>query len=318
MKLQFFFRARFQAAELELELSKLRIPYVLRGGVRFFEQAHIKDVLSYLRVVQNPNDDLAWMRALTKHKGIGAGYSNKIFQSYEKLNTALPVIVEPSFSEKLPPRVKMGFREFRGIIACLLDSAVQDRPDKMINLVLEKGYVSYVRSTFENSQDRLEDLHELMNFAHTYKDLATFLNDISLRESFKGESIHDDASQEEDETQLVLSTIHQAKGLEWKAVFILGLAEGQFPHYKSAEDQAQLEEERRLFYVASTRAKDDLSLLHPMTRYQYDKGTVIARASIFTEELSPSVYEMVEIERSSEVVDDDDDDISVSLDKFYS
>ena len=147
-----------------------------------------------------------------------------------------------------------------------------------------------------------------MNFAHTYKNTTEFLNDVSLRESFKGESVVDDETERETE-QLVLSTIHQAKGLEWKVVFIIGLSEGQFPHHQAESSEKEAEEERRLFYVAVTRAKDQLILTHPMTRFEYNMGTVLSRPSMFLLELSDSVYESLEIERA------DDYEETISLDE---
>ena len=153
---------------------------------------------------------------------------------------------------------------------------------------------------FENAEDRLEDLKELVNFAHTYKKLKDFLADVTLREGFKGESILNHDGEEGPRNELVLSTIHQAKGLEWRAVFVISLSEGQFPHAKSMENEDELEEERRLFYVASTRAKEELILVHPMTRYDYHAGTVINRPSAFISELDSHVYEEVEVEESRE------------------
>jgi DNA helicase-2/ATP-dependent DNA helicase PcrA len=154
--------------------------------------------------------------------------------------------------------------------------------------------------TFENAQERLEDLRELVNFAHTYKNLKDFLADVTLREGFKGESILEAGDSDDPNEELVLSTIHQAKGLEWRAVFVIRLSEGQFPHLKSMESEDALEEERRLFYVASTRAKEDLTLIHPMTRYDYNEGMVISRPSIFMTELPAHVYDEVEVEESSD------------------
>ena len=132
-----------------------------------------------------------------------------------------------------------------------------------------------------------------MNFAHNYKSTKRLLHDITLRESFKGETVNGVPSHDE---HLVLSTIHQAKGLEWKVVFIIGLCEGQFPHHKSKEEPLELEEERRLFYVATTRTKSQLYLIHPITRYDYQMGTVISRRSLFLEELDETRYDRWEIE----------------------
>ena len=312
------FRARYQAAELELELSKRKIPYVLRGGVRFFEQAHIKDVMSYLRILENPRDELAWMRALKQYSGIGVGYANKIYQAFIAAGGDLEGVLKPGFGQSLSNRLRPGLERFKRLLKRLLDPSHAHAPDVLITQVLESGYVQYARTHFENAPDRIEDLHELVNFAHTYKTLSEFLEDMALRENFRGETMD---GMPLDSAQLVLSTIHQAKGLEWKVVFLVGLSEGQFPHYASAEDEEQLEEERRLFYVAATRAKDELYLIHPMTRYQYDQGTVICRPSVFLTELAGSSFESLEIEHEGDVsrdegVDETDDPFeeSISLD----
>ena len=191
----------------------------------------------------------------------------------------------------------------------LLDPSLAEHPDVLIDKVLEAGYAAYARAHFENAADRIEDLKELVNFAHTYKDLEAFLADVSLREGFKGESLAGE-DPDEDPEHLVLSTIHQAKGLEWKVVFIIGLSEGHFPHHLASDSDEAIEEERRLFYVAATRAKDALILVHPMTRFEYHLGSVLSRPSLFLTELSPDVYEKVEIERSDEM-----DEEIISLDE---
>ncbi|MDD5449238.1 MAG: ATP-dependent helicase [Candidatus Omnitrophica bacterium] len=293
------YRAHYQSVEVELELVKRSIPYVIRGGVRFFEQAHIKDVLSYLRIIQNPQDEISWLRALSLHPGIGSGYADKIFQRIIKNKVSLKDALEekiPPAGDPLPKRARAGFESFKKIMRPLLGEGDGSGADTMIHDILNNGYEGYILSNFENAEDRLDDIKELANFAHTYKDLKGFLTDITLREGFKGETLLN-APEGRDEA-ITLSTIHQAKGLEWKAVFIIGLCDGQFPHPKSSEEPAQLEEERRLFYVAVTRAKDQIYLLHPMTRFDYNYGTVISRPSPFLQELEEDSYERWEVEEA--------------------
>lgn len=293
------YRAHYQSAELELELVKRGIPYVIRGGVRFFEQAHIKDVLSYLRIVQNMQDEISWIRALSLHSGIGSGFADKIFQKITGSRMSLPEIFDPSQNvvfgtNFLPKKTSAGFEDFKKIIRSILSEDILMHADAMIHNILNMGYERYIITNFENAEDRLDDIKELANFAHTYKDLKEFLADTALREGFKGETIL--RVDEKEEEVITLSTIHQAKGLEWKIVFIIGLCDGQFPHPKSSEESSQLEEERRLFYVAVTRAKDQIYLLHPMTRFDYNYGAVIARPSLFLQELEEGSYEKWEIE----------------------
>lgn len=294
------FRARYQAAELELELAKRGIPYVIRGGIRFFEQAHVKDVLSFLKLLQNPADEISWVRALTLQSGIGAGYAEKIFALVGEAKDDLKKVAGTEFGQSLPARVRDGLNGFKKILKGITNDDLYDHPDALIERVLDGGYNKHVLMNFENAQERLEDLRELVNFAHTYKKLKDFLADVTLRESFKGETIVDGGGDEKTMPELVLSTIHQAKGLEWKAIFVIGLSEGLFPHAKSMEKEDELEEERRLFYVAVTRAKEELTLVHAMTRFDYNAGTVINRPSVFVAELPSSAYDDVEVEENND------------------
>lgn len=287
------YRAHYQSVELELELIKRGIPYIIRGGVRFFEQAHVKDTLSYLKVVQNPRDEISWIRALTLHAGLGTVYADKIFQRVAKNRFSLPETLQSRSFDFLSKKAQAGFDRFKAIMKRLLTADLIQHPDMMIQEILENGYEEYIFSNFENADDRVDDIKELANFAHSYKDVKEFLADVTLREGFKGETIV--GAPEAADEHLVLSTIHQAKGLEWKEVFIVGLCDGQFPHPKSLEEVSQLEEERRLFYVAVTRARDRIHLLYPMTRFDYNYGTIIARPSMFLQELLPDSYERWEV-----------------------
>lgn len=186
--------------------------------------------------------------------------------------------------------------------------------DAMIEYVLQAFYETYAEATFENANDRIEDLEQLAIFARTYSaggsspgdSLEQFLADATLSEGFRGErgvtreglSFVKDSPSEE---YLVLSTIHQAKGLEWKNVFVLGLVDGQFPHYKSRANRAEMEEERRLFYVAITRAKERLFLTYPLTSMA-SMGTAINQPSLFVRELDPRLYKTM-LEDEEEVIE---------------
>ncbi|MFC1570406.1 ATP-dependent helicase [Candidatus Omnitrophota bacterium] len=290
------FRAHYQSAELEMELVKRGIPYIVRGGIRFFEQAHIKDVLSYMKILVNPLDEIAWIRALTLCPGIGPGYAEKIYESFRAGGRDLmPFIRSENMSGIIPKKAQSGYVRFQKIMKELTSPSSSRVPGEVIESVLEAGYETHVLANFENAKDRIDDIHELVNFSHDYGELKDFLNDITLRESFRGETAQGGSDEDE---HLVLSTIHQAKGLEWNTVIVLGLCEGQFPHPKAIPEEAEMEEERRLFYVASTRARNSLYLMHPATRYDYHKGTVIARRSRFLEELDSTSYEVWEVDSS--------------------
>jgi len=286
------FRAHYQSAELEMELTKRNVPFIVRGGIRFFEQAHIKDVLAYLKILINPFDEISWIRALSTQTGIGSVYAGRIFDEFSNVGD-IRKAVGKKFGSFLPERARRGLLNFKKILGSILDKDLEKKPDEAIRSVIESGYESHAITRFENAKDRIDDLHELINFAHSYKSLRNFIHDVTLRESFKGETINGAPSHDE---HLVLSTIHQAKGLEWKVVFIIGLCDGQFPHAKSKDDPQNLEEERRLFYVATTRTQSQLYLVHPVTRYDYQMGTVISRKSQFLEELNEELYDRWEVE----------------------
>ncbi|MFH1846940.1 MAG: ATP-dependent helicase [Candidatus Omnitrophota bacterium] len=284
------FRAHYQSAELEMELVKSGMPYVVRGGIRFFEQAHIKDVLAYLRILVNPADEVAWIRALTLCPGIGPGYAEKIYNHFRKTQRdILAFIRSEDIAQLVSKKGYDGYSRFRRIMKAVTSPDAGNTPGELIKRIMDFGYSTHLLAAFENAKDRIDDISELVNFSHEYEQVNEFLSDITLRENFKGETKVEEVVAEEN---LVLSTIHQAKGLEWDAVIVIGLCEGQFPHPRAYQEVSEMEEERRLFYVAVTRARKYLYLIHPATRYDYQKGTVIARRSRFLEELFHDDYEV--------------------------
>jgi DNA helicase-2/ATP-dependent DNA helicase PcrA len=287
------FRARYQSAELEMELVKRGISYVVRGGIRFFEQAHIKDVIAYMKIVSNPADETAWARALSMCPGIGPGYAAKIYDHFRETGRDIMAFIRSAeISAVVPAKARQGYKKFRKIVGAIIDPGGLVQPAEMIKRILGEGYETYLLAAFDNAKDRVDDLHELVNFAHSYTELNVFLADITLREDFTGDKF--DTGETETET-LVLSTIHQAKGLEWDTVMIIGVCEGQFPNPKAFSAGNDMEEERRLFYVAVTRARKYLYMIHPNMRYDYQQGTIIAKRSMFLDELSPDDYEVWQV-----------------------
>ena len=294
------FRAHYQAAELEMELTKRNIEFIVRGGIRFFEQAHIKDVLAHVKILVNPLDEISWLRALSIQPGIGSVYAGRVYDEFAT-SADLKKIINKEFGVFLPERSRGGLKNFKKIMRAVIGRDLEKKPDEIIRNIIDSGYSDYVVTHFDNAKDRVDDLHELVNFAHSYKSIRKLLHDVTLRESFKGETVTGAPKHQE---HLVLSTIHQAKGLEWKAVFIIGLCDGQFPHSKTKEEPMEMEEERRLFYVATTRTKENLYLIHPLTRYDYQMGTIISRKSIFLEELGKGLYDRWEIEEEESPKED--------------
>ena len=280
------FRSHFQSLEVEMELLKRNIPYIVRGGLRFFEQAHIKDVLSYLKIIINPKDEFSFKRAISLHKGIGRSFACKI---WDKLNNVGQKPLE--ISKSLPARQRQGLEEFSAILETLKASK---SPQDALKEIIKK-YKDYCYLTFDNPDERFFDLEELAKMAANYPTIKNFLLDLGSFEDFKGETRLTAHQREE---VLVLSTIHQAKGLEWEVVFIIGFCDYEFPHPKSLDAPDSLEEERRLFYVATTRTKSLLYVTYPQTKYTFKNGAILTRPSMFLYELPQDTYEEIRVEES--------------------
>jgi len=295
------FRAHFQSLELEMELNKRNIPYVMRGGLRFFEQQHIKDVVAYLKIINNINDELSWQRLLLLQAGVGPANAGRIWQAISGLPSLKEIINYP-FERVASAKVLSGWQETKKILARLAEID-KDHVSSLMDVVLAGGYKDYLKNNFENFQDRIDDLEQLVVFASKYDGLEKLLADIALSEGFRGQSVVD--YKEGEDEAITLSTIHQSKGLEWKAVFVIGLANGGFPNAKVMEKQSEMEEERRLFYVACTRAQDQLYLCFPM--FSHKSGN-INQISDFIRELPPQVYEQWNVGETAPDDDFDSDD----------
>jgi DNA helicase-2/ATP-dependent DNA helicase PcrA len=248
------FRATHHSQFLEFELGKHGIQYEYRGGVRFFERAHIKDILAYLRILNQPSDEAAWRRILTIHEGIGEVTAEKIFGEVRGFDS-VGEIISHQFAFNLPERARAGWKDFTGILGRLLEYHGQN-PAELVKVLANSSYRDYLAVEHENSEDRLEDIGQLAAFAEKYGSLTDFLAESVLYEGSGGRENRSGGD------RLVLSTIHQAKGLEWDSVFIINLVDGAFPNQRAASE-GELEEERRLFYVAVTRAKRNLILTYP-------------------------------------------------------
>ncbi len=278
------FRSRFQALELEMEMTKRNIPYIIRGGLRFFEQAHIKDVLSFLKIIINPQDEISFKRALSLYRGIGKKYAYRLWEDLILKNKPLSQALE-----KLPKRQKPGFKNFIDLFEKLKRTK---RPEDALEKILDM-YKEYCYLSFDNSAERIMDLDEMVKMSGKYSGIKEFLHDVGSYEEFKGEKR---IFEETKEDVLTLTTIHQAKGLEWEAVFIIGFCEYDFPHAKALNSPESLEEERRLFYVAVTRTKSLLYISYPQTKFSPKNGIIITRPSMFSRELPENAYEEISLE----------------------
>jgi DNA helicase II / ATP-dependent DNA helicase PcrA len=276
------YRANYQSAEVQLALSKSNIPYVVRGGMRYFEQAHIKDVLSYLKVLSNFSDEIAWKRILLMHEGIGQKKADVIWQTISKYKSVADII---GSKIKLTGKAAASWQKIAETFSSIEGMSGDQKGfvSQVIEYIIEHGYENHLQNNFDNYRDRLEDLQQLMNFTALYDDLDKLLTDVMLSEGFEGKKTENDKA-------VVLSTIHQAKGLEWSVVFIIGLKDGDFPHHKCMENEKELEEERRLFYVAVTRAKDELNMLFPIRTFSYKFGEMTNGPSMFVNEIDDTKY----------------------------
>jgi DNA helicase-2/ATP-dependent DNA helicase PcrA len=281
------FRAHYQSLELELELNKRGIPYVMRGGLRFFEQAHIKDVMAYLKILTNFQDELSWQRLLRLQDGIGPSGAQKIWEQVQT-KESLSAVLKTDLAAVISQRQLLGWNRVKELLQKLSAVSPEDITSQ-INLIIEGDYSQYLKTEFENAADRLEDLKQLAVFAEKYDSRADLLADVALSENFKGE--RGQAAENSGEA-ITLSTIHQAKGLEWRVVFVIGLADGQFPNAKALDDNNNLEEERRLFYVAVTRAEQQLFLTYPIFNgYGGNSGQL----SQFIRELPAEIYDELHV-----------------------
>jgi DNA helicase-2/ATP-dependent DNA helicase PcrA len=288
------YRSHFQALEIQLELTRRGIPYEIRSGIRFFEQRHVKDVLAFLRLLVNPRDEISWKRALKLFPRIGERTAAQIWGSIAEAPDPLERFEKADMS-RISRGVETALEPFRKLLKTLRAPSLRSSPSDAIRRIVDDLYRDFARSKFPNGDARLDDLEQFAQFAAGYDSLPSFLDEVSLYNELSGEDTV--AGLPEDE-KVVLSSVHQAKGLEWSRVAVIGLSEGRFPNYRAAATEAGLEEERRLFYVACTRAKDELLLCHPMLARDRYLTDVILEASQFVSELPGECYErwVVELE----------------------
>lgn len=290
------YRAHYHSMEVQMELTRRGIPFEIRSGLRFFEQAHIKDVVSFLRIIDNPKDEVSWKRMLKIFPRIGNKTADRIFEYIRASEDPFEVLVSKKIGESFKSVLKENVETWSRLFSELRELYAREAPSDMISAVLRQGYMDYLKFAYPNYETRLEDLHQLMNFSTKYQSLETFLSELSLMSGLSGEELSSAGMDNDD--RVILSTIHQAKGLEWKAVFLIWCAEGRFPNPRSVED-GDIEEERRLFYVASTRAMDELYLSYPLLVFDRQAGHVILRPSRFVSELNGRMYEEWAIETNS-------------------
>jgi DNA helicase-2/ATP-dependent DNA helicase PcrA len=255
------YRAHFQSLEVQLALTRSGIPFSITSGLRFFEQAHIKDVAAFMKFVVNPTDEVAFKRMARLLPGVAVKTAEKLWEQL----SSVPDSERGGFQTWLG-HCRVGQKSAKAWrqLCYTLDEIAPGRqpvsPSRMIRIILEAIYDDYLQSKYSNYEQRRDDLTSLESYARTFEAPVDFLSQLSLMATADTESIR--VADQETE-KITLSTIHQAKGLEWQAVFVIWLADGMFPSSRSLESADAIEEERRLFYVAVTRAKDELYLTYP-------------------------------------------------------
>jgi DNA helicase-2/ATP-dependent DNA helicase PcrA len=288
------YRSHYQSMELQMELQRRGIPFEVRSGLKFFEQAHIKDILSFLRILINPYDELSWKRILKLIPGIGNITAGRLWNSIYNSESPLDKICE--LSGLVQKKALDAFHLFLDLLKILNGSKNNDiplQPSSAIEHILRHGYEDYLFAHYPNAEDRIEDIEQMMRFALKYTSLENLISDLSLQ-SASGSEVEEG---DEERERVILSTVHQAKGLEWNTVFVIGLNDGRFPSLKSLKTEND-EEERRLFYVAVTRAKDELYLCYPVSSEDWN-GISFLKPSRFIKELPGDTYEDIEVSNES-------------------
>ena len=268
------YRSHFHALELQLEFTRRNIPFTITSGIRFFEQSHIKDVAAYLKVVSNQKDEMAFKRIVLMLPGIGIKSADKLWKLYKAaledeitLKPDLAKIIQ-ELTRSVPKKAISEWEQFAENVSQLEDGQNKG-PGHLIRLVVAAGYEDYLQNKFPNYYSRLEDLEQVAGFADQYETTEEFLSELALLSNLDSEANRDTQS---DPEQIRLSTIHQAKGLEFEVVFVMMLCDGLFPSKRAIESPEGEEEERRLFYVAVTRAKTELYLSYPLMRFMHGSG----------------------------------------------
>ena len=286
------YRAHFHAMELQIELSRRGMPFLITSGLRFFEQAHVKDLVAQLRFVINPKDRTAFFRFVCLLPKIGEKTASKLLaltekQSQESQTNLFDSLAHTSVIAKVPADAKEDWSSMVETLQNVNTLAASATPAQVVEGAICGWYEDYLRRTYENWPRREEDLESLVDFATKYENLAEMLSQLVLLSSESGDRVVRDG-----EKCLRLSTIHQSKGLEYPHVFIIGLADGLFPGKRAIDGESDLEEERRLFYVATTRAEKSLHMIYPMLSSQ--KGTPVRlMQSRFLKEIPDTRYEML-------------------------
>lgn len=276
------FRSSFLSFDLEIELSKANIPFRKFGGFKFIETAHVKDMIAYLRVLENPRDIVAWNRLLLLIDGVGPRTAEKVVDDILQHRSAAASAEFWREYNAYPDSVKELFEVLKSVT-----------PERLPPVEKVGRIITYYHPMFKKRYDdharRKKDLEAFEQITARYSDITTLLADLALEPP--NETIVDVESPGKEDEYLTLSTIHSAKGLEWNSVFVIYALDGRFPASRTVDDLDALEEERRLMYVACTRAKEHLFITYPINIYDRETGMILTKPSRFLEGLGEKLIE---------------------------
>ncbi|MCC3345972.1 ATP-dependent helicase [Psychrobacter sanguinis] len=246
-------RTSFQSNRIQLEFMERNIPFIVVGGIKFIEKRHIKDILALVKILYNPNDSIAWHRILTLFKGVGEVTATKITQAINSSNDSFEPLLDPKLNKNKEQLIEL----YDVLIKADQQTTVADTLDVLIEF-----YLPVLKTVEDNWRERAEDFRVLKNLAQEHSSLDNFLENLALDPPNDSVATLTQPEQK-DKDAVTISTIHSAKGLEWPVVFVNALVDGLMPHHRSVAEFEELEEERKLFYVACSRAKTHLYLTAP-------------------------------------------------------
>ena len=278
-------RSGFLSFDMEIELQKANIPFRKFGGLRFAEAAHVKDVIARLRLTENPRDIISWHRVLVQLEGIGQKTAETVI---EALLAETDPLANPERSFGVGPKAAS---VVAGLVSMLARARTVTSAQQRCSMIAD-AYHGVLQAVFDDAPKRWKDIETIVAIASRYGAVSEFLADIALEPPT---DTLDDIDPDDAENEFItLSTIHSAKGLEWNSVFILWVNEGRIPSARSADSEESLEEERRLLYVAATRAKRRLCMVYPSVMLEWQNSDVLGRPSRFLDgvaaDLLPQFY----------------------------
>jgi DNA helicase-2/ATP-dependent DNA helicase PcrA len=290
------YRAHYQSLDMQMELSRSGIAYQITSGVRFFEQAHIKDMVAHLRLVYNPRDVSAFMRLAILLPKIGEKSAQKLYALAVEIAKSKQIDFIDALSDdvvikKAPAVARQDWESLAQSLQDMKQVNDSGTPEEVVQMGLDGWYSLYLQGAYANYVSRMDDLSSLVGFAARFEEMQDLISQITLLTSEVS-----DRSMKDSDQSIRLTTVHQAKGLEFDVVFVIGAAEGLFP-IRRAVESGDTEEERRLFYVAVTRARDELYLLYPKMNTK-GGGSMFLTPSRFIQEVSKELYEPVRIRRN--------------------